>query len=476
MTVVKICDITLCALAKQQGAGMSFKETLEAAKLIEKSGADIIQLPTVSEEQKDAVTARSIASTLQKAALAIEVGMDKAALDRALAIAALAKAPRVNLLVPVSAVQMEYSCKIKPEKLLVLLEELLAKCVDAGVEIEITLDDATRGEMDFCATVIELAKKYAVSTVTVSDNAGILLPDEAEAFIQRICGFIGDADITCGFAAKNTLGVASANAAFAVKGGAGELKLAFNGMGVEGLSIEQFAQLIRTKGDALQLSCALNMAELQRISKRLESIIGMNRNMPSPFSHVMEAAKNEDDVDGSELGADVDILTLRHRIESLGYDLTEEELQKVYIEFQILAAKKSVKNKDIEALVADMARQIPPTYKLINYIINSGSGITATAYVSLDKMGEVLKGVSMGDGPIDASFMAIEQILGHHYELEEFHIQAVTEGREAMGDAFIKLRYNGKLYAGRGLDTDILGSCVRAYINAVNKIIYEEKQ
>jgi len=476
MTVVKICDITLCALAKQQGAGMSFKETLEAAKMIEKSGADIIQIPAVSEEQKDAITARSIATTLQKAVLAIECGMDKSALERALSVAKLAKSACINLFVPVSAVQMEYTCKMKPEKLFALLEEMLLMCKDAGIAVEITLDDATRGEMDFCATVIELAKKYAVSTVTVSDNAGILLPDEAETFVNRICTLIGDADIACGFAAKNTLGVASANAAFAVKGGAKELKLAFNGMGIDSLSMEQFAQLIRTKGDALKLSCALNMAELQRISKRLESIIGMNRNMPSPFSHVMEAAKNEDDVDGRELGADADILTLRHRIESLGYDLTEEELQKVYIDFQTLAAKKSVKNKDIEALVADQARQIPPTYKLINYIINSGSGITSTAYVSLDKKGEALKGVSMGDGPIDASFMAIEQILGHHYELEEFHIQAVTEGREAMGDAFIKLRYNGKLYAGRGLDTDILGSCVRAYINAVNKILYEEKQ
>ena len=92
------------------------------------------------------------------------------------------------------------------------------------------------------------------------------------------------------------------------------------------------------------------------------------------------------------------------------------------------------------------------------------------------KKGETLVGVSMGDGPVDASFLAIEQIIGHHFELEEFHIQAVTEGREAMGDAFIKLRYNGKLYAGRGLDTDIIGASIRAYLNAVNKILYEEKQ
>ena len=116
-----------------------------------------------------------------------------------------------------------------------------------------------------------------------------------------------------------------------------------------------------------------------------------------------------------------------------------------------------------------------PTYHLDNYVINSGNAIVATAFIRLLKDGAPLQAISTGDGPIDAAFQAIEQILGRHFELDEFQIQAVTEGHEAMGDALVKLRYNGKLYSGRGLSTDIVGASIRSYLSAVNKIVNEEK-
>ena len=106
---------------------------------------------------------------------------------------------------------------------------------------------------------------------------------------------------------------------------------------------------------------------------------------------------------------------------------------------------------------------------------NSGNNISATACIQLDKQGETLQAVSLGDGPIDAAFLALEQMLGHHFELEDFQIQAVTEGREAMGDALVKLRHGGKVYPGHGLSTDIIGASIQAYLHAVNKIVYEEQ-
>jgi 2-isopropylmalate synthase len=112
---------------------------------------------------------------------------------------------------------------------------------------------------------------------------------------------------------------------------------------------------------------------------------------------------------------------------------------------------------------------------LNTYVITAGNTVSATAHLTINKSGTVLEGVSIGDGPIDAAFLAIEQITGCHYELDDFQIQAVTEGREAMGSALVKLRHNGKLYSGNGISTDIIGSSIRAYINAVNKIVYEEE-
>ena len=118
---------------------------------------------------------------------------------------------------------------------------------------------------------------------------------------------------------------------------------------------------------------------------------------------------------------------------------------------------------------------MPPTYRLKNYLVNSGNTITPSAHVVLDKNGESLSGLCTGDGPIDAAFRAIEQIIGRHFEMDDFQIAAVTKNREAMGDALVKLRRGGKVYAGKGISTDIIGAAIRAYLNALNKIAYEEK-
>ena len=162
-------------------------------------------------------------------------------------------------------------------------------------------------------------------------------------------------------------------------------------------------------------------------------------------------------------------------VRQLGYDLSEEDNAKVYEAFRRVVTKKHfVGTKELDAIVAGTAMQVPSTYKIVNYVINSGNIITATANILLEKDGEKKRGVGTGDGPIDAAFAAIETIIGHRYELDDFQIQTVTEGRDSMGSALIKLRANGKVYSGNGLSTDIIGASIRAYISALNKIIYEE--
>ena len=156
----------------------------------------------------------------------------------------------------------------------------------------------------------------------------------------------------------------------------------------------------------------------------------------------------------------------------LGYSLSGEDLAKVYERFRGIAVKKTVESRELDAIIASVALQVPPTYTLASYVVNSGNIITATAHVVLDKHGEKLQGISTGDGPIDAALKAIENVIGHHYELDDFSIQSLTGGQEAVGEALVRLRDGGKLYSGRGISTDIVGSAIRAYINALNKIVY----
>ena len=144
-------------------------------------------------------------------------------------------------------------------------------------------------------------------------------------------------------------------------------------------------------------------------------------------------------------------------------------------EVQRVAEKKeSIDARELEAIVATAAMQVPSTYHLVSYLVSTGNVISPMAEVTLKTGERTQSGVSMGDGPIDAAFRALEQIIGHHYELDDFEIQSVTEGRGAVGSALVKLRHDGRLYAGQGISTDIIGASVRAYLNALNKIIYED--
>ena len=224
------------------------------------------------------------------------------------------------------------------------------------------------------------------------------------------------------------------------------------------------------QGDAKGLRCGLRTTELGRAAGQLQWLLQTEKSSGSPFdSGVVEG-------DASLcLTAGDDIDQMVKVIRAMGYDLSEEDNAKVFEAFQRIAEKKHfVGSRELEAIIASAALQVPATYRIADYVVTAGGTIGAMANITLEKDGKRLAGVCMGDGPIDAAFLAIEQIIGHHYELDDFQIQAVTEGREAMGSALVKLRSDGKLYSGNGISTDVIGASIRAYISALNKIVYEE--
>jgi len=225
------------------------------------------------------------------------------------------------------------------------------------------------------------------------------------------------------------------------------------------------------RGDYLGLTADANFTVVTKTCGQIHMLTGAGRSGSSAFV----GAVGGDESRGAPLGAETDKASLRGRIEEMGYTVTNDDFERIYTLFIEIARSKPVENRDIEALVAETAGQSAPTYHLRNYVINSGSAITATSCLTIVQNGSEMRALSIGDGPIDASFLAIEDALGRKFELEDFQIRAVTEGREAMGDALVKLRSGGKLYSGRGLSTDIIGASIRAYLSAVNKIVHEEK-
>jgi len=238
------------------------------------------------------------------------------------------------------------------------------------------------------------------------------------------------------------------------------------------ISLSNVARLLAAKGDTWGVSCSVRTVEMNRIVKQIAWMCETRRSKNSPFDNgVAEMA------DEISLTSHDNITAVLKAVEKLGYDLGEEDGARVFEAFQVIAARRDViTSRELDTIVASAAMQVPSTYVLRSYSITASNISSSMAHMILEKNGQKLEGVALGDGPVDAAFLAIENILGCHYELDDFQIRSVTEGREAMGETVVKLRSSGRLYSGRGTSTDIVGSSIQAYINALNKITYEEAE
>jgi len=468
MLEIKIADISLRESEHGNAARLSFREKLETAKLLEKLRIDIIETGYVGDSPADAAFIRTLASSLEFSVVSVPVELDKKSVDRTWDALSKARKPRLTVVVPTSTVQMEYKRQMKAETVLPLVGEVIAHCVSLCPDVELVAVDSARSEPDFLASVLRVAIAAGAKTVTLCDSAGELLPEEISEFISSVYESTPElCDITLSLHCRDSLGLASAAALAGVKAGARQVKVS-SGIGSGTLSLRQFLNVIKVRGEMLGISDNINATALQRTCSQLAALAGAGS---AGLAATHAGGRQED----AELPVDADIGALKAYIISLGYDVSDDDLGRIYSQFQEISRNKKVVSGDIEALIAETSGQAAPTYQLHNYVINSGSSITATAYVEVTKDGAAAKALSAGDGPIDAAFKAAEQIVGGHFELEEFQIQAVTGGREATGNALVKLRHGGKLYSGRGVSTDIVGASIRAYLSAVNKIVYEER-
>ena len=469
MIEIKIADISLRESEQVHSAQLSFKEKLETAKLLEKLKIDVIETGPIGNSPADAVFIRTLASTLDYSVVSVPVTLDKQEVRRTWDALSKAKKPRLNVVVPTSTVQMEYTQQMKAETLLQLVGEITQLCASLCPDVEFTAVDSARSEPKFLSAVLKAAIASGAGTITLCDSVGELLPGELSEFVSSIYGSVPELrNVTLSLHCRDNLGLASAAVLDAIKSGVRQIK-ASSGLGTGTLSLQQFLNVIKVRGEALGISYNINTTALHRTCSQLAALAGIGAAPLTPSDPATGAPEP------GGLPEDADIEALRSHITSLGYDVSEDDLERIYAQFKDIARNKNVVDRDIEALIAETSGQATPTYLLRNYVINSGSSITATAFLELSRDGAVSKALSAGDGPIDAAFKAVEQISGVHYELEEFQIQAVTGGREATGDALVKIRHGGKLYSGRGVSTDIVGASIRAYLSAVNKIIFEER-
>ena len=469
MDQIRISDITMKQTGKE--FSLSFKEKLEIPKLLDKLGVNVIELEGIKQPKIDSLRIKSVASTVKNSIVAVPVSLSNESVDLTWNALKEAKHPRLQVFASVSPVQMEYLFHKKPAVMLEAIKETITACCKKTSDVEFIADDATRSDSAFLYKVIEEVIAAGAKTVTVCDATGAILPDELGSFIDNLYENVPALkDVVLGVACSNELAMADACAIAAIKHGVREIKAA--AYQVNQISLPHISRLLATKGDSCGVTCSVRTVEMNRIIKQITWMCQTSRSKNSPFDNGVQEV-----VDGISLTSHDNMTAVLKAVEKLGYDLSEEDGAQVWDAFQKIAARKDViSSKELDTIVASAAMQVPATYVLNTYNITASNTASSMAHMKLEKNGKLLEGIALGDGPVDAAFLALEHILGCHYELDDFQIRSVTEGREAMGETVVKLRSNGKLYSGRGTSTDIVGSSIQAYISALNKIVYEEAQ
>lgn len=467
MKQIFISDATMKQAAKE--LHLTFKEKIELAKLLDKLGVDFIELNGIKDTRIDALQIKSIVSAVNDSRIVVPVELaSKDNIEKTWNALKDAKKPRLQVCAATSPVQIEYLFHKKPEAMLDAIKLTVADCKALCSDVEFVAEDATRSEPAFLSQAIEAAINAGATTITLCDTAGTMLPSEFAKFIRKQYEATPKlSEVALGICCSNDIAMADACAVIAVAEGAEQIRAVSHSLTEASLS--NVARILTAKSDVLGANVGINVTQLSRITAQIDNLYQSRKS--SIFT-----SNSENDVDGIFLSVHDTEDAIAAATVKLGYELSKEDIQKVYEAFKQIADKKEkVSFKELDAIVASSAMQVPSTYNLESYVVTSGNTISATANIKLTKNDVTVEGVYFGDGPIDAAFQTIEKITGCHYELDDFQLQAVTEGREAMGQTVVKLRAGGKVYSGSGISTDIVGAGIKAYLSALNKIVYEEE-
>ena len=458
-----INDITLCT--KEAEDTLSFREKVQAARLLGKMQISQFTLPVMKNHKADALLARTVATVIGESVLCAHVAPDGSDAAEVYASISAAKHKKLALALPMSQAQLEFFYHLKPAGALDTVKNGITAARALCENVEFVAEDTMRSDYTILTGCISAAIEAGATTVTLCDPEGYALPGEMVAFIQKLKSDIPALEnVTLGLACSDTCGLALATSLEALQAGISQINVCCAGK--QAPNTVTLLSVLSQREEKLGVCTSVLYTEAKTCAVSTARLFDKTAGKET----AVIPAENE----SLALDASTDKHAVLAEVAQLGYSLSSEDSTRVFEEFKRIAANKPIGTRELDTIVAAVAMQVPATYRLVTYVINSGNTFQSSAHVTVDKSGKTLQAISLGDGPIDAAFKALEQIVGHHYELDDFQIHAVTEGREAVGSALVKLRLDDKLIAGQGISTDIIGASIRAYLDALNKIVYEE--
>ncbi len=500
---VFIFDTTLRDGEQAPGASMNEREKLEIALALERLGVDIIEagFPVIS--QGDFNSVKNVAEKVKTSivcGLARSVSKDIDACAQAVSVA---QRPRIHVFLATSKIHLEHKLKRSKEEILRMAVEAVTYARDKVDDIEFSPEDASRTERDFLFQIIESVIAAGARTVNIPDTVGYGVPRQFGQLIADIKNNVPNINkAVISVHCHNDLGLAVANSLEAVKSGARQVECTINGIGERAgnASMEEIVMNLKTRKDYYGCDTNIKTQEICRISRLVSKYSGFlvapNKAIVGANAFRHEAGIHQDGVlkerstyeiispedvgfieTGLVLGKHSGRHAFRVRLQTLGIDLDGEALDRAFDRFKNVAdKKKEVYDEDLMAIVEDEVRLVAEIWQLKDLKIISGTKIASLATVTLKKQGKVYKKRSTGDGPVDACYKAIEQIVKMKGELLDYAIKSVTRGKDALGEVTVKVKIKDKAFIGRGASTDVLEASAKAYLGAINKRMAQHDQ
>ncbi len=496
---VIVFDTTLRDGEQSPGASMNAAEKLRLARQLERLGVDAIEAGFPAASQGDLEAVALVASKIQKAEVTALARSSKDDIDLAWKAVKEAAKPRIHTFLATSDIHMRYKLKMSREDVIRSSVEAVRYAKSLTENVEFSAEDGSRSDRDFLCKVFEAVIEAGATTVNLPDTVGYALPDEFAELVRYVISHTPNIhkavfSVHC----HNDLGLATANTLSALKAGARQVEVTINGIGERAgnASLEEVVMALYTRKDRLGLDTSIETREIYSTSRLVSMVTGImvqpNKAIvgANAFSHeagihqdgVLKNAQTYEIMAPDMVGISSNTLVLgkhsgRHafkkKLAQLGYEFSEEEVDRLFAKFKELADKrKEILDEDIEVLVAEEVLRVPDVYELEYLNVVSGTVAVPTATVKLKIRGKEAQNAGFGVGPIDATFNTIAKMTGSRSKLLRFTVNAISGGMDAQGEVTVRLQENGLVALGKGADPDIITASAKAYVNGLNRLEY----
>ncbi|MCK0167524.1 2-isopropylmalate synthase [Jannaschia sp. S6380] len=499
---VVIFDTTLRDGEQSPGATMTHDEKLEIAGMLDEMGVDIIEAGFPIASEGDFAAVSDIARDARQATICGLARANPRDIDRCWEAVKHARSPRIHTFIGTSPLHRDMH-GLSEDAMAERIHEAVTHARNLCENVQWSSMDATRTEWDYLRRTVDIAIRAGATTINIPDTVGYTAPVESADLIRRLIAEVeGAEDVVFATHCHNDLGMATANSLAAVEGGARQIECTINGLGERAgnTALEEVVMAMKVRHDIMPYATGIDTTKLMAISRRVagvsgfpvqfnKAIVGKNAFAHESGIHQDGMLKNPETFEimrPEDVGLNATSLVmgkhsgraaLRSKMAELGYDLADNQLSDVFVRFKALAdRKKEVYDDDLIALMQDEERSGEDRIKVVRLRVVCGTDGPQVAELTLSIDDEEKSAQATGDGPVDAAFNAVKALVDHRAKLQLYQVSAVTEGTDAQATVTVRMEEDGRIVSGQSADTDTVVASVRAYVNALNRLMVRREK